>query len=143
MRLVVGDECGLIKVVSVEEGKVVGSVMGQQSRSNGIQRLTWSGMPESSTASLEAMQTSVTAATNAAVVQTWDLASRKPISSSSLLLEENEDSEEDDDDDDVGEGQVVTLKLLRNSGRWLVCDDAGTVRLLPLTEGEETTVSST
>ena len=47
MRIVVGDETGLLKLVSLEKGQVLASV-GDQSRERGVDALCWSGAPDRS-----------------------------------------------------------------------------------------------
>lgn len=66
VKLIVGDECGLVKLVRLERETV--QKWHSQSRSNGIRCLAWSGNP----ASLHGAESTVSAALACGIVRTWD-----------------------------------------------------------------------
>lgn len=118
MRIVVADECGLMKQVVVETGKVLGLPWGTHTREHGVQRMCWAGLGDQP-------EEAVAAVTNQGVVQTWRPGTRTVTSTFALdfSAKDGSDADSDDkssesaDDDDAEPVSVAALQLLRS--RWV------------------------
>jgi hypothetical protein len=67
VKLLVGDECGLLKRVRMERETV--EKWGAQTRENAVRRLAWTGNP----GSLRGAESTLSAALASGVVRTWDM----------------------------------------------------------------------